>query len=71
MKALTLKAHFDGRQILLDEPYELRPGTPLAVTVLPSSADADDAAWTAAAAASLARAYGDDEPEYTTADLKP
>jgi hypothetical protein len=27
--------------------------------------------WSAAAAAQLARAYGDDEPEYSEADLRP
>lgn len=67
----TLKAHFDGRHITLDEPYELQPGTPLAVTVLPAPADWDRAQWSRVAAEGLARAYGDDEPEYTSADIKP
>ncbi len=71
MSALTLKAHFDGKHITLDEPYELRPGTPLTVTVLPTPADLEKADWTTAASAGLSRAYSDDEPEYTLADLKP
>ena len=71
MPAVTLKAHFDGRHITLDEPYDLHPGTPLAVTVLPTQADLERAQWSQVAAAGLAHAYGDDEPEYTLADIKP
>jgi len=32
--------------------------------------DAERSEWAALGAQSLARAYGDDEPEYTTVDLK-
>ena len=73
MSALTLKAHFDGQHITLDEPYDLPPGTPLTVTVLSTSAllDPERAEWMSTASASLAAAYGDDEPQYTLADLKP
>jgi hypothetical protein len=31
---VTVKAHFDGQQIQLDEPVELKPNTKLLVTVL-------------------------------------
>lgn len=34
MPAVTLKAHYDGERILLDEPFDLPPNTPLMVTVL-------------------------------------
>ena len=34
MQIITLQAHFDGKQILLDEPYELAPNTKLVVSVI-------------------------------------
>ena len=75
MSAVTLKAHFDGAQIVLDEPFDLPANAALAVTVLdaasaPHSSTEHDQ-WSALSAQGLARAYGDDEPEYTLADLKP
>ena len=71
MPAVTLRAHFDGERILLDEPFEIPPNTQLMVTVL-ASAESDRLAadWPAIARASLARAFGDDEPEYTAVDLR-
>ena len=74
MPSVTLKAHYDGEHIVLDEPFELSPNTPLAVTVLSPRTpehDLERAQWAALSAQSLARAYGDDEPEYTLADLRP
>ena len=68
MPNAILKAHYDGNQIVLDEPFELLADTPLMVTVLASS-DADSG-WTAIGAQNLARAFGDDKPEYTAADVK-
>ena len=35
MNSIILPAHFDGQQIVLDEPYPLEPNTPLTVVVLP------------------------------------
>ena len=72
MPAVTLRAHYDGKRILLDEPFDIPPNTPLMVTVL-ASAEADPAAadWSAIAGEALVRAYGDDEPDYTDADLRP
>lgn len=64
MEAKMLRAHFDGRQILLDEPYELQPNTPLLVTVLPTETDSERDDWLRFSLANLARAYGDDEPDY-------
>ena len=71
MQAISLSAHFDGQQILLDEPYELPPNTRLIVTVvaLPTP-DQEQLAWYQLAAQGLAAAYGDDEPEYSEADIK-
>jgi hypothetical protein len=64
METKTLRAHFDGSQILLDEPFELEPNTELMVTVLPTS-DEEREDWTRLSLESLARAYSDDEPEYS------
>jgi len=71
MKAVTLKAHYDGKQICLDEPYPLQPHTRLFVTVVPGeSADDERQAWLAASQAWLARAYGEDEPDYSDAVIR-
>lgn len=44
MASLALKAHFDGNQILLDEPYLLAPTARLMDLVKPDAdqGDADD-----------------------------
>jgi hypothetical protein len=70
MPAVTLKAHFNGKQIVLDEPFDLPPDSPLLVTVLPQQNSSDDVQWQSLAAAALARAYGEDEPDYSAADVK-
>ena len=71
MNAVILKAHFDGKQICLDEPFSLAPHTRLLVTVIPSDhAEDERMAWLAASQASFARAYADDEPDYSDAVLK-
>ena len=62
VKPVILKAHFDGREIKLDESYELPVNARLMVTVLPSTAG--DEMWRELAKTGLARAYGDDEPDY-------
>jgi hypothetical protein len=73
MAQAILKAHFDGKHIVLDEPFDLQPNAPLAVTVLGSPATKNDPerlAWSDLGAENLGRAYGEDEPEYTLNDLK-
>jgi len=70
MPTVTLKAHYDGERILLDEPFELPPNASLMVTVLLAAEDSESAQWGRAAAVELARAYSDDEPEYSIADVK-
>jgi hypothetical protein len=73
MPAVILRAHYDGEHIVLDEPFELQPNAPLAVTVLPPTTakqERERADWAALGVQSLARAYGDDEPEYSVADLR-
>ena len=65
MEIRTLRAHFDGNQILLDEPCELEPNTELLVTILPKDAVEEHEDWANLTLESLARAYSDDEPEYS------
>jgi hypothetical protein len=49
MKRVTLRAHFGGQYVRLDEPFELEPATALIVTVLPAAPVTDeDGAWAAA-----------------------
>jgi len=66
MKAVTLRAHFDGESLRLDEPCALDRDTPLSVTIRPGREEAEDrASWSLWAATSLSGAYADDEPEYS------
>jgi hypothetical protein len=69
MKTVALTAHFDGENVQLDEPCQLEPNARLMVVVLPR--DDERQAWSRFSAAQLAKAYGDHEPEYTAADLRP
>ena len=72
MPSIRFKAHYDGKTIRLDEPFELEEGTQLIVDVLePDAQDPARAGWIDLSAQGLARAYGDSEPEYLTADLIP
>ena len=65
MNVITLKAHYDGERICLDEPFNLAPNQPVVVTVVqPDDDPTERADWIALAKAALARAYGDDEPDY-------
>jgi hypothetical protein len=68
--AVTLKAHFNGKQIVLDEPFDLPPDSSLMVTVMPKENSTEDAQWQSLAADALARAYGENEPDYSAADVK-
>ena len=74
MPTVTLQAHYDGRHIVLDEPYNLPPNAPLMVTLLPSSLDADsEEVWLRAAASNDAFAFLGDPAEdiYTATDGEP
>lgn len=70
MQTITLTARYDGQQILLDEPYKLAPDTKLLVTVVPDALAIERQEWFAFAAQAFNATYGDDEVEYTEADLK-
>ena len=66
MKKVSLPAHFDGEQICLDEPFELKPNTKLIVTVLlDESSDDEHHWWMRLAEEGLAAAYGENETEYS------
>ncbi|MDQ6786901.1 MAG: hypothetical protein M3033_08850 [Acidobacteriota bacterium] len=69
MPTITLRAHFNGTQVVLDEPFSFEPDVKLLVTVLPNESDAERDDWLRLSAKGLASAYGDDEPEYSTANL--
>lgn len=73
MPVVSLKAHFDGQSIQLDEPFELPPNAQLLVTVLATTKDveAERAAWSELSLGGLAHAYGSDEPEYSASDIVP
>ena len=70
MPSVTLRAHFNGTQVVLDESFSLEPNMKLLVTILPSEAEVERDDWLQLSASSLETAYGDDEPEYLLADLK-
>jgi hypothetical protein len=70
MPNISLKAHFNGEVIQLDEPYELPRDAQLLVTVLSSpTCYSGMNGWAERSAAGLATAYGSSEPEYSDADL--
>jgi hypothetical protein len=71
MPIISLSAHFDGKQICLDEPFDLEPDTKLIVTVL-SEQESDDErnAWLILSGQRLEDAYGENEPEYSTSLIK-
>ena len=70
MPSITLKAHFDGQAIVLDEPYALPANARLLVTLVESEQDVERCAWTDLSLSGLAGAYGEDEPDYGPADVK-
>ena len=70
MPAISLKAHFDGQAIHLDEPYELPRDAQLLVTVLPPASENGQLAdWAELSANGLDHAYGDNEPDYSSVDI--
>jgi len=72
MKQMILRAHFDGEQILLDEPVKLEPNTPLRILVGggEDTLDAEHEDWLRLSRQRLEAAYGENEPEYTLDMIK-
>ena len=72
MDTVTLAAHFDGKKIVLDEPFKLRPDAKLLVTVLAEKAISDEhETWLLLSQNGLERAYGENEPEYSFGSEQP
>ncbi len=67
MPIVALPAHYDGERICLDEKYDLKPDTKLIVTILPGEEpDSERESWLRLSGQTLERAYGKDEPEYSS-----
>ena len=75
MPTLALQAHYDGKHIVLDEPYKLPVNASLMVTLLPPSMPGTDSeeVWLRAAASSDAFAFLADPAEdiYNATDGEP
>lgn len=70
MRPKTIRAHYDGKQVRLDEPCQLERDTQLLIVVVPRSADAESEDWITFSSQGLNSAYGDQEPDYSLAALK-
>jgi hypothetical protein len=64
MDPISIPAHFDGQQILLDEPCDLELNAKLIVTILPNHGSEHES-WLHLSADRLQHAYGDNEEEYS------
>jgi hypothetical protein len=74
MPTVALQAHYNGENIVLNEPYNLPANASLMVTLIPFGADADsEGLWLRTAASSDAFAFLADPAEdiYTLADGEP
>jgi hypothetical protein len=68
---IAVRAHFDGRQIRLDEPCQLEPDTQLLIIILaqrPGKGERED--WEGLSLRALSNAYGEHEPEYSLDAIK-
>lgn len=70
MPSVTLRAHFNGTQVVLDEPFSLERDAKLLITILPTGVNEEREDWTGLSAQGLESAYGDGEPEYSLEHLK-
>ncbi len=69
MKTVSVTAHFDGKQIQLDEPLDLKPNAKLMVTLLPGQ-ESEREGWQAISLQGLERAYSEEEDAYDLSDIK-
>ena len=66
MPSRTVRAHFHGELISLDEPCQLEPDTPLLVIILPQQhEESEQGDWHRLSQQTLANAYGAEEPAYS------
>lgn len=70
MSSLTLRGHFKGDRVILDEPVELEPNTRLLITVLPEGTDVREEEWLRLSESTLNAAYDEDEPSYGVDNLR-
>ncbi len=70
MPSITLKAHYDGQHILLDEPFDLPVDSSLMVTVLLPEINNENDQWVSVALRGLSQAYSDNEPEYSLDNIR-
>jgi hypothetical protein len=71
MSPRTIRAHFDGQHIRLDEPCQLEPNAQLLIVVLPKQPDDGEREdWTRLSQQGLEQAYAEDEPEYSLDAIK-
>jgi hypothetical protein len=71
MSPVTIRAHFDGQHIRVDEPRQLEPDAQLLIVVLPKQPDAGERAdWTRLSQQALEHAYAEDEPDYALDAIK-
>ena len=71
MSLLTVRAHFDGEHVLLDEPCQLEPEAQLLIVVLPKRLEnREHEDWTRLALQALGHAYSEHEPEYSLDVIK-
>ena len=72
---VSLSAHYDGKTIVLDDDYPLQADTKLLVTVISTvggeEAQNERRAWSMHSKQAMSRVFGNDEPEYSTADAIP
>jgi hypothetical protein len=66
---VSIRVHFDGERIQLDEPCDLKPNTRLLIAVLDET-DVDRDFWLRLSAERLEAAYGEGEPEYTPSSVR-
>jgi hypothetical protein len=71
MHEITLSEHFDGKQILLDELFELGTNTRLIVTVLSNQIVSNEhEAWLHLSRRGLENAYAENEVDYAVDMIK-
>jgi hypothetical protein len=71
MSLLTIRAHFDGERVLLDEPCQLEPDAQLLIIVLPKPLqNGEHEDWARLSLQALSNAYGAHEPEYSLDVIK-
>ena len=71
MSPVTIRAHFDGQHIRLDEPCQLEPDAQLLIVVLPKQPDTEEREdWMRLSQQALEQAYAADEPDYSLDAIK-